>query len=71
MLKATLQKDQIKAMKAGDKKRLQVIRLMLSAIKQIEVDSRKELGDEDVIAVLGKMLKQRRDSFTQYSEANR
>jgi uncharacterized protein YqeY len=71
MLKATLQTDQIKAMKAGDKKRRQVIRLMLSAIKQIEIDSRKELSDDDVIAVLGKMLKQRRDSFTQYTDAGR
>ncbi len=71
MLKATLQTDQIKAMKAGDKKRRQVIRLMLSAIKQIEIDSRKELSDDDVIAVLGRMLKQRRDSFTQYTDAGR
>ncbi len=71
MLKATLQKDQIKAMKAGEKKRLQVIRLMMSAIKQIEVDSRKDLSDDDIIAVLGKMLKQRRDSYTQYTDAGR
>lgn len=71
MLKATLQKDQIKAMKAGEKKRLQVIRLMMSAIKQIEVDSRKELSNDDIIAVLGKMLKQRRDSYTQYTDAGR
>ena len=71
MLKATLQTDQIKAMKAGDKKRRQIIRLMLSAIKQIEIDSRKELSDDDVIAVLGKMLKQRHDSFTQYTDAGR
>ena len=71
MLKATLQTDQIKAMKAGDKKRRQIIRLMLSAIKQIEIDSRKELSDDDVIAVLGKMLKQRHDSYTQYTDAGR
>jgi uncharacterized protein YqeY len=71
MLKATLQKDQIKAMKSGDKNRRQVIRLMMSAIKQIEIDSRKELSDDDVIAVLGKMLKQRRDSHTQYTDAGR
>ena len=66
-----MKKDQIKAMKAGEKKRLQVIRLMMSAIKQIEVDSRKELSDDDIIAVLGKMLKQRRDSYTQYTDAGR
>lgn len=71
MLKATLQQDQIKAMKAGEKKRLQVIRLIMSAIKQLEVDSRKELTDDDVIATLGKMVKQRRDSFSQYSDAGR
>ena len=71
MLKATLQKEQIKTMKAGDKKRRQVIRLMMSAIKQIEIDSRKELSDDDIIAVLGKMLKQRRDSYTQYTDAGR
>lgn len=71
MLKTTLQKDQIKAMKGGDKKRRQVIRLMMSAIKQIEIDNRKELSDDDVIAVLGKMLKQRRDSYTQYTDAGR
>jgi len=71
MLKTALQKDQVKAMKAGDKKRRQVIRLMMSAIKQIEIDSRKELSDDEVIAVLGKMLKQRRDSYTQYTDAGR
>ena len=71
MLKATLQQDQIKAMNAGEKKRLQVIRLIMSAIKQLEVDSRKELTDDDVIATLGKMVKQRRDSFSQYSDAGR
>jgi uncharacterized protein len=71
MLKTTLQQDQIKAMKAGEKKRLQVIRLIMAAIKQLEVDSRKELTDDDVIATLGKMVKQRRDSFSQYSDAGR
>ncbi len=44
---------------------------MMSAIKQIEIDNRKELSDDDVIAVLGKMLKQRRDSHTQYTDAGR
>jgi len=59
------------AMKSGDKKRLGVIRLMLSAIKQIEVDERIELDDNRVLAVLDKMLKQRRESIRQYKAANR
>jgi len=59
------------AMKSGDKKRLGVIRLMLAAIKQIEVDTREDLNDEQTLAVLTKMVKQRRDSATQYTEAGR
>ncbi|MDH5426147.1 MAG: GatB/YqeY domain-containing protein [Gammaproteobacteria bacterium] len=59
------------AMKSGDKKRLGVIRLMLAAIKQIEVDSREELGDDQILAVLDKMVKQRRDSAKQYTDAGR
>lgn len=65
-------KDQMKtAMKAGDKGRLGVIRLILSAIKQVEVDERIELDDARVITVLNKMLKQRRESIRQFSEAGR
>ncbi|MDH5394351.1 MAG: GatB/YqeY domain-containing protein [Gammaproteobacteria bacterium] len=64
--------DAMKAsMKSGDKKRLGVIRLMLAAIKQIEVDTREDLNDDQVLAVLDKMVKQRRDSATQYTEAGR
>ena len=64
--------DEIKtAMKAGDKSRLAVIRLILSAIKQIEVDERKELSDTDILAVLDKMTKQRRESAAQYEQAGR
>ena len=59
------------AMKAGDKKRLGVIRLILAAIKQREVDERIELDDEQVIIVLDKMLKQRRESIRQYRDAGR
>jgi hypothetical protein len=59
------------AMKAGDKARLGVIRLILAAIKQREVDERIELDDPQVLAVLDKMVKQRRDSIRQYSEAGR
>lgn len=59
------------AMKAGDKARLGVIRLINAAIKQREVDERIELDDTQVLVVLDKMLKQRRDSFTQYQDAGR
>ncbi len=59
------------AMKGGDKARLAVIRLMLAAIKQREVDERIELDDAQVLAVLDKMVKQRRDSIQQYSDAGR
>jgi uncharacterized protein YqeY len=59
------------AMKGGDKARLGVIRLMLAAIKQREVDERIELDDAQVLAVLDKMVKQRRDSIQQYSDAGR
>ena len=59
------------AMREKDKARLGVIRLMLAAIKQIEVDERKELNDAETLAVLDKMLKQRRESIKQYEAANR
>jgi uncharacterized protein YqeY len=71
MLKAQIQSDMKIAMKAGDKARLGVIRLILAAIKQREVDERIELDDSQVLAVLDKMLKQRRDSIEQYSAAGR
>jgi len=59
------------AMKSGDKARLGVIRLMLSAIKQVEVDERIVLDDQRTIAVLDKMVKQRRESIRQYGDAGR
>lgn len=59
------------AMKSGDKKRLGVIRLMLAAVKQIEVDTREDLNDEQILAVLDKMVKQRRDSAKQFTDAGR
>jgi uncharacterized protein YqeY len=59
------------AMKGGDKARLGVVRLMLAAIKQREVDERIELDDSQVLAVLDKMVKQRRDSMQQYGDAGR
>ena len=59
------------AMKGGDKARLGVIRLILSATKQVEVDERVELGDARVISILDKMVKQRRESASQYEAAGR
>lgn len=65
-------RDEMKAsMKAGDKPRLGVIRLIMAAIKQREVDERIELNDEQVIQVLDKMLKQRRESIRQFRDAER
>jgi uncharacterized protein len=71
MLKQRLQDDMKAAMKAGDKRRLGVVRLINAAIKQREVDERVELDDTQVLVVLDKMLKQRRDSIAQYEQAGR
>ena len=71
MLKQRIQDDMKAAMKGGDKARLGVIRLILAAIKQREVDERIELSEDQVLAVLDKMVKQRRDSFAQYEQAGR
>lgn len=70
-LKARLTDDMKAAMKGGDKERLGVIRLVNAAIKQREVDERIVLDDTQVLAVLEKMLKQRKDSITQYEGAGR
>ncbi|UJF21496.1 GatB/YqeY domain-containing protein [Shewanella sp. OMA3-2] len=65
-------KEQMKdAMRAKEKVRLGTIRMALAAIKQVEVDTRETLNDEQVIAILTKMVKQRRDSMSQYEAANR
>lgn len=64
--------DEVKtAMKAGEKIRLGTLRLITAAIKQREVDERIELGTTDVIAILDKMVKQRRESIAQYDKADR
>lgn len=64
--------DEVKtAMKAGEKIRLGTLRLITAAIKQREVDERIELGTTDVIAILDKMVKQRRESIVQYDKADR
>ena len=70
-MKAQLTEDMKTAMKAGDKERLAVIRLILAALKQREVDERIEIIDEIVLAVMEKMLKQRKDSITQFEAAGR
>ena len=59
------------AMKAGDKDRLKVVRMILAAIKQVEVDTRTELDDAAVLGVLEKMVKQRRDSVEQFRQGGR
>jgi uncharacterized protein YqeY len=70
-LKAKLFEDMKTAMKAGEKDRLGVIRLINAAIKQKEVDERVEMTDPLVLAVLEKMVKQRKDSIAQYDAAGR
>ena len=70
-LKQQLTDDMKAAMKAGEKERLGVIRLVNAAIKQREVDERIELDDAAVLAVLEKMVKQRKDAVSQYQAANR
>ena len=70
-LKSRLQADMKAAMKGGQKERLGVIRLIMAAIKQREVDERIELGDAEVLAVLDRMVKQRRESIAQYESAGR
>ena len=70
-LKAQLNDDMKTAMKGGDKERLGVIRLINAAIKQREVDERIQLDDTQVLSVLEKMLKQRRDSVSQFQAAGR
>ena len=70
-LKARITEDMKAAMKAKETARLSAIRLLLAAIKQREVDERKEMADADVLAVIEKMLKQRRDSIAQYEAAAR
>lgn len=70
-LRSTISDDMKTAMRAKDTTRLATIRLLQAAIKQREVDERIELGDADIISVIEKMLKQRRDSIAAYESANR
>ena len=70
-LKTRVTDDMKTAMRAGDKDALGAIRLILAAIKQVEVDTRKELEDAEILAVLDKMRKQRRESIESFQQAAR
>lgn len=70
-LKQQITEDMKTAMRAKETARLGAIRLLLSAMKQREVDERIELTDADIVAIIEKMLKQRRDSISQYEAAKR
>lgn len=71
MLKEKITEDMKSAMRSGEKDRLATIRLILAAIKQREVDERIALDDTQVLAVLEKMIKQRREAITQFEAGNR
>ena len=70
-LKGQIQDDMKTAMKAGNKDRLKVVRLILAAITQVEVDERTELDNAAILGVLNKMVKQRRDSVSQFRDGGR
>src|SRR5215475_2071810 len=70
-LKTRITDDMKAAMRARETARLSTIRLLLAAIKQREVDERKEMTDADVLAIIDKMIKQRKDSIAQFDAGNR
>ena len=70
-LKAQIQSDMKTAMKAGEKERLSVIRMLLAAIQTREIEERSELSDADVMQVVEKLIKQRKDSARQFADAGR
>ena len=70
-LKESISEDMKAAMRSRDSSRLSAIRLLLAAIKQKEVDERRDLSDADVVSVIEKMIKQRRDSISQFEAASR
>lgn len=70
-LKARITEDMKTAMRAHDAPRLSTVRMLLAAIKQREVDERIELTDADVLSVIDKMIKQRKDSITQFEAGRR
>jgi uncharacterized protein YqeY len=70
-LKERINEDMKSALRAKETPRLSAVRLLLAAVKQREVDERRELSDTDVVAVVDKMIKQRRESIAQYRSAGR
>ncbi len=70
-LKEQIKSDMKTAMKAGEKERLSVIRMLLAAIQSREIEERGELSDQDVLAVVEKLVKQRKDSARQFADAGR
>lgn len=70
-LKANIQEDMKTAMRSKQTKRLSTIRLLLAAIKQVEVDDRKTLSNDEILTIITKMIKQRKDSVDIYTKANR
>lgn len=70
-LKGRIQSDMKDAMKAGDRDRLRVVRSILAGIQQVEIDERRELDDAAVLRVVDKMVKQRRESATQFTDGGR
>ena len=70
-LKETLSQATKAAMKARDKERVATLRMVNAELKRIEIDERRDLSDDDVFAVLNKMLKQRKDAMAQFRDANR
>lgn len=70
-LKVTIQDNVKDAMRAKDKERLNVLRQITASIKQVEVDNRADLSDDDIIVILTKMTKQRREALDQYENASR
>lgn len=71
MLRDRIDSDVKDAMRAGDARRRDALRLLLAAVKQKEVDERRSLSDADVIAVVDKMIKQRRDAIAQFEQGGR
>ena len=70
-LRQDIHKDIAVAMKSGDKERLSTVRMLMSAIKYKEVDAHRELTDEETIAVISTLVKQRQDSIEQFTKGNR
>jgi len=70
-LKEQIKSDMITALKAGEKERLSVIRMLLAAIQTREIDARAELEDSEVLQVVEKLIKQRKDSAKQFADAGR